>query len=1331
MMKRILGLLFLSTVATQAIANIHFTNFTQEDGLPDNRVWAITQDKQGVMWIGTANGLAKYEGYNFTNYNLRDTEVLSLETDHVKSLYADEANTLWIGTLGGGLVQHSNGEFSAYELSTSNPPKNILTLLGTADYIWAGSDQGLYTIHQPTNRVSHIKPSDLPLTTQSNSNRINSIIATSSEVLVAADHHILAFDKNFQFKKSLPIKFPDKKLRLRKLIKESYNTILIATNENLYRYHLDKDNLQAVSDSLLDTVILDALVLEEKILVATFDEGLQVVSEHNESYTSSSGQYNSLPNNILISLYQSREGAIWIGTYNGLAKVNPALNSFKLISHKTNNLDCLNNDEIISINRLSNNSLLISSTNQVVIFNRKNKLCHEVNPPVASAESLYKFTIYQSLKEDSEHIWLASSYGLLIMDSQGSVKTFSQISDSKPRVYSVDNYSDNKLVVGTTEGVYLVNKNTFEIEKPSHNSHKFDQFVNTVKSKGKVIYIGTHNNLYKYNGRTITQVKLKSKVPIGRINDLLLSDNSYFAASSRGVIYQISYDRDALINEYYIDSPSHTNSIQAIEFGDKSTLWVSTLDGLYSLDTVTRNIQRFTKESGLQGNRFNLGAVAKHSSNTLYFAGNQGITYFNPSEIDFKPVEPKVVVTKINIFSNEGLKSRTDHSVSNHQEASDVSNLILSHYENDFSIEFAGLHYISPEEMKYAYLLEGVHSDWIPTTANNRMTTFSNLSPGNYVFKVKAKSDNSGWSSELNSLSLPITILPPIWLTWWAKLAYAVFFILLILLYINLRTRKATKQAKKLQLEVKERTHQIANQKAIIENLLEKKNELFANISHEFRTPLTLILGPIQKELNSLEDPKCEKSLQMIQRNANRLLVMVEQILKLAELKKESPVSKSVLDVSNLLPQIIEMFKPLALKKDISIRYHIDSSCKVLIAGDSLEVMVGNLLSNAIKYTPLKGCITVESRTEAADAIITVIDNGFGMDVNKTNEIFERFVRLEHTSDISGTGIGLSIVKELVTAHGGDINVYSQLGKGSTFQIRLPLTNLPARQSQLSHSNSIAYLTHDDFSSSETQSNLEAVNPVEDKECLLIIEDNSDMRDYLEVVLGVDYKCYSSPRGESGIELAIEVIPDLILCDVMMPGIDGYEVASQLRADNRTSHVPIILLTAKGDKNSRIKGWDNDIDGYMTKPFDEQELLLRIKNILSIRNILKDKASNTLSSSPSGKKSGLNQREQDFLNRLFEIFEEHYNDPSITRAEIADKMAVSERQLQRKVKGLVNKNPMDLFRDYRLDKARELLLTGKQIGWISDMCGFNSSSYFSQCFKAKFGSTPKQYQHQG
>ncbi|MHC9510002.1 ATP-binding protein [Kangiella sp. M94] len=1327
MLKRILGLLFLSTVVTQAIANIHFNNFTQEEGLPDNRVWAITQDKQGAMWIGTANGLAKYEGYNFTNYNLRDTETLSLETDHVKSLYVDDANTLWIGTLGDGLVQHNNGEFSAFSLSSSNPPKNILTLFGTTDYIGAGSDQGLYTIHLPSNRISHIKLSDLPVTTQSTSNRINSIIATPNEILVAADHHILAFDKSFQFKKSLPIKFPDNKLRLRKLVKESDNSILIATNENLYRYHLDKDILQTVSDSLQGNVVLDALVINEKVLVATFDQGLQVVGEKTESYKSSSSQENSLPNDTLISLYKSGDGVVWIGTFNGLAKVNPALNNFKLISHKTNHLRCLNSNEIISINVLPDNNLLISTTDQVATYNMKSKHCHEISPPTGSTDSLYKFTVYQSLQEDSDHIWLASSFGLLLLDSQGSIKTISQISDSKPRVYSIDNHSDNKLVVGTTEGAYLVNKSTFKIEKLSQEGQRLKQFVNTVKSKGNLIYIGTHDNLYKYNGRTVTQINPKSQIPIGRVNDILLSDSSYFVASSRGAIYELDYDNDILINEYYIDPPSHTNSIQAIKFGGKNTLWISSLDGLYSLDIVTGNIHRFTKESGLQGNRFNLGAAA-NSNQTLYFAGNQGISYFNPAKIDLKTIEPKVIATRINIFSNQGLDPQTDNSTSNHQEISHDENLVLSHHENDFSIEFAGMHYISSKNIKYAYKLDGVHSDWIPTAANNRMTTFSNLSPGKYEFKVRAKSDNSDWSSEQNSLSLPITILPPIWLTWWAKLAYAVCFILLILLYINLRTRNAVKQARKLQLEVQERTHQIANQKAVIESLLEKKNELFANISHEFRTPLTLILGPIQKELNSLEQPKSEKSLQMIQRNANRLLVMVEQILKLAELKKESPASKSALDVNTLLPQIIELFKPLAQKKEISIRYRLGPSSKVLIAGDSLEVMVGNLLSNAIKYTPHKGCITVETRAEGSNVIIKVIDNGFGMEANKTNEIFERFVRLEHTSDISGTGIGLSIVKELVMAHGGNINVDSQLGKGSTFQIRLPLTDLPAKQSQPSHSNSIAYLTHDDFLSCETKNNLEVVEPIDNKECLLIIEDNPDMREYLEIVLGGDYQCYSSPRGESGIELAMEIIPDLVLCDVMMPGIDGYEVATQLRTDNRTSHIPIVLLTAKGDKNSRIKGWDNDIDGYMTKPFDEQELLLRIKNILSIRNILKEKASNTLSSSPSGKQSGLNQREQDFLNKLFRVFEKHYNDPSITRAEIAGNMAVSERQLQRKVKGLVNRNPMDLFRDYRLDKAKELLSTGKQINLISDLCGFSSASYFSQCFKAKFGVSPKELQ---
>lgn len=1315
-------------ITLKSVANIHFTNYRQADGLPDNKIWAITQDKDGFIWVGTGNGLAKFDGYKFTSYNLTDTNILSLPTNHIKSLYVDYSNDLWIGTMGTGLIHYSKGQFKTYKLPSEAPPKDILTIDGTNNLIWLGTDKGLYTINLLTGSVT--QPTIQPLSTyqKSEPSKVNSIINNGVEVYVAFDSRILVFDLNSTFKEQLKINFPDKKLRIRKLIKESEQSFLIATNENIYRFDIKENHLESISEKIKDSIILDALVTQNKILVAIFENGLHLFSNKHDYYLNSEQHTNSLPHDVIITMFQSREGVIWLGTFDGLSKISPTLNSFKLISNHSEGLNCLKNNNIMSVNRLENKAFLISSTEQVILHNPSQNSCYSIKPPKESADSLYQYTVYESLVDSYDNIWLASSYGLVNINQLGEIKRSSTLGKAKPRVYTLDHYGENQLLAGTTEGVFIIDKATLD-NTPLASTHPISNMaINSIKTKDGNAYIGAQDGLYKYNGSKINKIQINSQIPIGRVTDIQLSSSSLFVASTRGVIYEISYEKETLINEHYIDAPIHTKSIQALEFSDKNILWASTFDGLYRLNLNTGEINRYTQESGLQADAFNIRASTMDELGNIYFGGSKGITYFNPRDINLKYKEPSVVATKVDIFADDKTHSAKSNSYS-HPSFVVPESLILPHSANDFSIEFAGIHYVTPENIQYSYKLEGTHSDWITTESNNRQTTFSDLSPGNYEFKVKAKSDNTDWSSGDNILSLPITILPPIWLTWWAKLLYVICLISTIIFYINLRTRRAIKQSKMLRVEVNERTRQIAAQKSVIENLLEKKNELFANISHEFRTPLTLILGPTQKEMDSLEQPKNLKRLQMVQRNANRLLVMVEQILKLAELKKESPTNKSVVDINKHLYEVAEMFKPLALKKDITIDYQDHHPCRAYIADDSLEIIIGNLLSNAIKYTPNGGAIKLSLSQVNGNVCMSVSDDGVGIEPEQQDLIFDRFVRLEKTSDIAGTGIGLSIVKELVISHGGSIKVESAPGAGSTFHIEVPATDLPVDNNTQPKPRAISYLIGDDLLVTKEQDELDLADTSDDKETLLIIDDNQDISDYLKSLLEPNYKCYTSPRGQQGVELAIEVIPDLVLCDIMMPGIDGYEVASRLRSDDRTSHIPIILLTAKGDKQSRIKGWDSEIDAYMTKPFDERELLLRIKNILSIRNILKDKASENIGFGPLKKTSGLNEREQEFINKLYGVFESCYKDEATTRTNIADFMAVSERQLQRKVKGLVNRNPMDLFRDYRLDKAKDLLSTGKQISLIADLCGFSSASYFSQCFKAKFGVTPKEFQN--
>ena len=532
-----------------------------------------------------------------------------------------------------------------------------------------------------------------------------------------------------------------------------------------------------------------------------------------------------------------------------------------------------------------------------------------------------------------------------------------------------------------------------------------------------------------------------------------------------------------------------------------------------------------------------------------------------------------------------------------------------------------------------------------------------------------------------------------------------------------------------LRIEVAKQTQEINNQKLKVESLLAKKNELFANVSHEFRTPLTLILGPINKLLNTSLPHSSIKDLKMVNRNANRLLTMIEQLLQLSKVSSEEKPQFYPVKTNTHVHEIVESFRPLAQQKRIELSLENNDRAAIKTTTDALEIVLGNLLSNAIKYTPIGGKVSITSSIENNRVNIRVKDTGSGLTEQQQKDIFNRFERLDLHQNIQGIGIGLSVVESLMSVNKGNIDIVSESGKGSIFTVSFETIDIDFEEPQNnSESLLLKQLTKDvetedsgDDSGDDSQS-----NPKRLKETILIIEDNRDMRNHIADTLNDTYHCLKADRGKAGIVLALKHVPDVIICDVMMPEMDGFQVSRIMRSDTRTSHIPLVLLTALHDRESRIKGWREHVDVYLTKPFDAQELLLQLENILVIRNILKKKAGQQIKVGQKNN-SDLPKRDQLFVDKLSELITKKYKNPLYLRTQIASDMAISERQLQRKLKALIDKNPMDLLREYRLSQAAIMLKDGYRVNITSDECGFNSVAYFSQCFKALYGMSPKTY----
>ena len=625
--------------------------------------------------------------------------------------------------------------------------------------------------------------------------------------------------------------------------------------------------------------------------------------------------------------------------------------------------------------------------------------------------------------------------------------------------------------------------------------------------------------------------------------------------------------------------------------------------------------------------------------------------------------------------------------------------------------------------------MQGLDPDWIQVDASDRKISYSNLNAGEYVFRVIGTNKDGIWNE--TGKSLKITVKPAPWLSWWAYTSYTLLLFSLLFWYSNRKNRANARITQLLRTEVEKQTKQLQIQKQKVENLLTRKNELFANVSHEFRTPLTLILGPIKKLLNTSLSVSNINTLKMVNRNANRLLTMIEQILQIAKISDNENIKFYSQKTKLYIETIVETFKPSANEKKLDLQLIACEEAVVSTSKDAIEMIIGNLLSNAIKYTPAGGRITVSATTRNNVLYIEVTDTGCGLSTSQQKDIFNRFTRLDTHKNIEGIGIGLSVVEELLKVNNADIQINSTLGVGSNFIISFQCIEMNIEDDEIQTDNFSAGLLLKQLTHETTEIQSPSSSQIYNNkagECILIIEDNHDMRLHIADTLKDNYQCILAQAGKEGIALAIEHVPDIIICDVMMPGMDGFQVCRVIRSDTRTSHIPLVLLTALEDRESRIRGWREHVDAYLTKPFDAAELLLQLENILVIRNILKTRAGQQVKVGNNTAHIDLPKKDQQFVQKLNKIITQNYKNPLFLRAKLATEMAVSERQLQRKIKALINKNPMDLLREYRLSQAAKMLKDGYQVSISSDECGFNSVTYFSQCFKAQYGMTPKHYQ---
>lgn len=750
--------------------------------------------------------------------------------------------------------------------------------------------------------------------------------------------------------------------------------------------------------------------------------------------------------------------------------------------------------------------------------------------------------------------------------------------------------------------------------------------------------------------------------------------------------------------------------VRAIQEDHDGYIWISTNGGISRLDEKNKRFYNYNYHDGIPMGDFMDGSTCITPDGTLFFGSQNGACYFNPRELSSPREVSPVTITQFFIYNKQTESRDTRLPVP-------ISNRIveLPYNQNTFNISFNVLDYTQSSQVEFSYMLEGLENAWYSTQGDNQVT-FRNIPHGNYVFKVKTRFRNQEWNE--NAAQLTVVIAPPLWLTWYAKLGYVILFIFALYALLRFYKRKLDLESS---LEV-ERKQSLNKQE-----LNEERLRFYINITHELRTPLTLILGPLEDLLSDATlSPKHANKISIIHDSATRLLNLINRILEFRKTETQNrKLSVAKGDLGQLVQEVGLRYKELNPNNKVNYHIHIETEdTEIFYDADMITIILDNLMSNAAKYTS-EGDITLSLRSVEENQIkyteISVSDTGHGIDAEALPHIFDRYYQAKSKYQASGSGIGLALVKGLSELHEGILKVESAVDTGTTFTLRLLTENTYPNAIHAQHDMEKKPMDAEETTITDT--------PTENHPIVLVVEDNADIREYIRSSFTDIYEVITAKDGKEGWELAQVRIPNIIVSDIMMPVMDGIELCKRIKEDMRTSHIPVILLTAKDSLQDKEEGYASGADSYLTKPFSAKLLHSRINNLLETRK----KIASLLALADTQPKqesavSSLNKLDNEFLQKITQIIEENLEMEKMDIAFIADKMCMSHSTLYRKIKGLTDMSANEFIRKVKMRKGVELLMSGQYtISEIAYMIGFSSVAYFRQCFKDEYGMSPSDY----
>ncbi len=1366
----VLTFCFTYTLVAQS-SYLRFRHLTQEDGLSNSCIHSICQDHYGFIWIGTEGGLFRYDGFRFRVFAQNPNDTNSLNSNVVFALHA-EGNNLWIGTYR-GLMKY-NQEYERFEdlnlseryLPGQTIPVNAIVRSPDND-LWIGcQDIGLKIYNTQKEKFDDVKAGQINRYLKKKV--INTILFDSQDNcwIGTQNQGILKFVPGT----IRPVCF------------------------NLDKYSEGKlkcnDVIKIFESSGGD------------IWIATRGGGIFMMPRETDSirhFVYNEYAPNSIGSNEVYDFYEDRSGNLWISTNGGGINIfNSASKSFERVKHKAYDKYSLLNDNIREIfedkqgniwvisfqagmnihintpyqfnhfnfppeeNTAYSSSIVLSFyADRNVIWvgtdggglKKINRITGEYITylPSTKRNSLPDRVITAITKDYQDNLWLGTYLGGLVK-FDGKTGTFtSYVNDpgndnslSHNFVTSILEDSRGNFWIGTNGGginLFDKNKNQFiplKVSESNPGNSLTANYVSVLQEDiNGDIWIGTYWGLSKLNIRDFSFINYRYSegCPGSLSNNVVLSllrdskDRVWIGTRMGLNLYDRVHDNFVIYSE---NEGLAGNTIKGILEDQKGNVWVSTNNGLSKFNPETREASNFYVEDGLQGNEFYHGSCYKSRNNEFFFGGYNGFNAFFPDSIHEHYFEPNVILTGLRVSDKEISigKTKNGKRILLDKCISETDKLELKHNEKNISLYFTAIDFIEGAKSVFAYKLEGFDNTWKYTTAEHPFATYTNLSPGNYRFIVKAGKPEIIDKIQ-NYKSIEISIEPPLFLRWWA---YIIYFILIISVIFYFWRLSIQRIKEKNQIKIEKLKHEK------IESVTQARMSFYTNISHDIRTPLTLIIGPLEQLLaKGKEVAPYRMQLDVMLKNARRLLRLINQLLDFRKIEMQKMrLNAEKSDLVGFLRDIIYSFEEYPFEKHINFRFvpHV-SSCLLWFDPDKLDKVMFNLLSNAFKFTPQKGSITVDicsniklkgfGNKEFAEIIIS--DTGRGVSKDELESIFEHFYQGKKDNMHQGWGLGLSLSKNYVELHKGKITVESIENAGTTFKVYLPLgdSHLEDKEMIVTNKpglNKYIHINNEGYQSTY-KAKKEEVPLKQNASQVLIIEDNIDLRDYLINELNPYFNCYEANSGREGFEMATELMPDIIISDIMMPELDGYELCKLVKENIITSHIPVILLTAKSEPNDRIEGYESGADAYVSKPFRLDQLVAQINSLLENRQKLKEKFGTITDFT---KRNTKNTTDYKFIQKTTDIILENMADNQFGVTELARELGMSRVHLHRKTKAITGTGPNELIRKIRLQKAAGMLLQGE--GPVSEICfkvGFSSIAYFSSCFKSQYNQSPRDF----